>query len=97
MFDIFFVDKRRDDNLGSLWRVHNKLYDLSGFIGKHPGGSDFIRLSQGNDITEGFESSHMVNVDQIEKILAKHYVRDAETLRNSPYTFKPDGFYNRLK
>ena len=34
-----------DDNLGGpYWRIHDKLYDLSSFADKHPGGKmkDFI-------------------------------------------------------
>lgn len=33
----------------------------------------------------------------VEKILAKHYVREAKTPRNSPFTFEEDGFYRTLK
>lgn len=31
------------------------------------------------------------------KMLEKYYVRDAKTPRNSPFTFKDDGFYRSLK
>jgi len=34
--------RRLDDNIGNLWRVHDKLYDLEGFIEKHPGGKTWI-------------------------------------------------------
>lgn len=30
--------KKIDDNVGPYWRVHNKLYDLTDFIDRHPGG-----------------------------------------------------------
>lgn len=30
--------KRIDDDVGSYWRVHDKIYDLEKFIDKHPGG-----------------------------------------------------------
>lgn len=33
----------------------------------------------------------------VEKILTKYYIRDAKTPRNSPFTFKEDGFYKTLK
>jgi fatty acid desaturase len=89
--------KRKGDNVGDLWRVHDKLYNLERFIKQHPGGADWIKLSRGTDITEAFESSHVVNVGNVEKILAKYYVQDATTKRNSPYTFKKDGFYETLK
>lgn len=34
-----------DDNAEGLWRIHNKLYDLTDFIDKHPGGSDWIKFT----------------------------------------------------
>ncbi|CAG7828153.1 unnamed protein product [Allacma fusca] len=89
--------KRRDDDIGDLWRVHDKLYNLTPFIHKHPGGADWIELTRGTDITEAFESAHMLNVGKVEKILDKYFVREASARRNSPYTFKPDGFYQTLK
>ncbi|CAG7730263.1 unnamed protein product, partial [Allacma fusca] len=89
--------KRRDDNVGDLWRVHDKLYNLSAFIQKHPGGADWIELTRGTDITELYEASHMINVHNVEKILEKYFVQQIHTPRNSPYTFKTDGFYKTLK
>lgn len=56
---------------------------------------DFIMHS--TDITEAFEASHVVNVNKVEAVLAKYYVKDAEQPRNSPYTFKEEGFYKTLK
>ncbi|OXA51195.1 Cytochrome b5-related protein [Folsomia candida] len=89
--------KRLDDDIGNLWRVHDKLYDLTPFIHKHPGGPDWLELTQGTDITEAFETSHIVNVDLVEKNLAKFYVQDATKPRISPYTFKENGFFKTLK
>lgn len=89
--------KRRDDNIGDYWRVHDKLYNLEDFIDKHPGGKDWIEFSKGTDITESFESSHVVNTQKVNQLLSKYYVKDAKTPRNSPYTFKENGFYRTLK
>lgn len=33
----------------------------------------------------------------MDKVLEKYYLRDAKTPRNSPFTFKEDGFYRSLK
>jgi cytochrome b involved in lipid metabolism len=93
----FGADKKRDDDIGQLWRVHDKLYDVSEFISKHPGGSEWLELTRGLDITEAFETSHMVNVKRVEEVLNKFYVQDAESPRIAPYTFKEDGFYRTLK
>jgi cytochrome b involved in lipid metabolism len=35
-----------------LWRVHNKIYDLSPFMDSHPGGSHWLRRTKGMDITD---------------------------------------------
>ena len=34
-----------DDNIGDpdLWRIHNKLYDLSGYMVNHPGGPEWLQ------------------------------------------------------
>jgi len=90
-------DKKKDDNIGDFWRVHDKIYDVSPFIKNHPGGSEWLIMSRGLDITELFESSHIVNSSLVEKVLEKYYVRDATTPRNSPYNFKPNGFYRTIK
>jgi cytochrome b involved in lipid metabolism len=83
--------------VGKYWRVHNKLYNLEDFIEKHPGGRDWIQFTKGTDITESFEASHIVGYQRVEKILEKYFIKDIESSRNSPYTFKDDGFYKTLK
>lgn len=44
--DMWIKGKRLDDNAEGLWRVNNKLYDLSEFIEKHPGGKFWLETSQ---------------------------------------------------
>lgn len=87
--------KRIDDDVAPYWRVHDKLYDLSTFLDKHPGGYDWLLATQGTDITELFESSHISTA--AESLLPKFYVKDATTPRNSPFTFHEDGFYRKFK
>ncbi|CAG7816722.1 unnamed protein product [Allacma fusca] len=90
--------KRDDDDIDrTLWRVHDKLYDLTKFIDRHPGGSDWLSMTRGMDITELFENSHVIEIDKVEATLKKFFVQDAPHPRNSPYTFEPDGFYKTLK
>lgn len=38
--------KRVDDNAEKLWRVHDKIYDLTDFINKHPGGKEWLELTK---------------------------------------------------
>lgn len=87
--------KRIDDNVGPYWRIYDKLYDLTDFVDRHPGGRLWIEVTKGTDITEAFETAHIsVNA---ENLLKKFYVKDISTPRNSPYTFHEDGFYKTLK
>ena len=52
-------------------------------------------LLQSSDITETFEAHHLTKTP--EHLLKQFYVRAASEPRNSPYTFKDDGFYRTLK
>lgn len=38
--------RRADDNAEGLWRVHDKLYNLKDFVQKHPGGSEWLTLTE---------------------------------------------------
>nr|QKG32711.1 fads2a [Gecarcoidea lalandii] len=94
-FEQWLSGKRIDDDVGPYWRVHNKLYDLTEFIDKHPGGRTWLQVTKGTDITEAFESAHIS--ERPEGLLQKYFVKDITTPRNSPYTFHENGFYKTLK
>nr|CAD7423342.1 unnamed protein product [Timema monikensis] len=87
--------KQADDGAEGLWRVRDDLYDLSGFVDKHPGGAEWLEITKGTDITEAFEVHHLN--PSAEKHLKQLHVRRAKSPRNSPYTFREDGFYKTLK
>lgn len=87
--------KQIDDNAEGLWRVHDKLYDLTDFIHRHPGGAEWLELTKGVDITEQFETHHIT--PKAEQLLKKFYVRDAALPRNYNFTFNDNGFYRTLK
>ncbi|XP_047528788.1 cytochrome b5-related protein-like [Vanessa atalanta] len=91
----WLTGKALDDGAEGLWRIHDKLYDFTTFMKKHPGGAEWLELTKGTDITEAFESHHINPTT--EKMLNKFYIRDAKTPRNSPFTFHEDGFYKSLK
>lgn len=42
--------KRDDDYAEELWRVHDKLYDLTNFIAKHPGGQYWLEITKVRDV-----------------------------------------------
>lgn len=87
--------KRQDDGAEGLWRIHDTLYDLTDFIERHPGGPEWLRLTQGTDITEAFETHHITG--RAEGLLAKYRVREATEPRAVRLTFHDDGFYRTLK
>lgn len=93
--ELWMEAKKVDDNTGGLWRVHDALYDFTDWIDKHPGGSDWLKLTKGSDITEAFEAHHITKTP--EYLLKQFFVQSASEPRNSPYTFKDDGFYRTLK
>lgn len=87
--------KKIDDNAEGLWRVHDKLYDLTDFVKRHPGGAEWLELTKGVDITEQFETHHITS--KAEQVLTKFYVREAALPRNYNFTFNDNGFYKTLK
>lgn len=42
----WLTGRREDDNAEGLWRVHDKLYNLKSFIEKHPGGREWLELTE---------------------------------------------------
>ena len=80
-------------------KIHNKYYELSNFINKHPGGTKILESCEGIDATAAFESYHAFSdMKKINKIM-KYY-----ECNNPPYTidsfdvtFLSTGFYNVLK
>ena len=55
--------KRAADGIPrNLWRIHDSLYDLSDFVGRHPGGRLWIEATEGTDITEAFEVGGLFNI-----------------------------------
>lgn len=91
----WLAGKRIDDNAEGLWRVHDKLYDLTDFVNRHPGGAEWLELTKGVDITEQFETHHITG--KAEQLLTKFYIRDAVLPRNYDFTFNDDGFFRTLK
>jgi hypothetical protein len=59
----------------NLWRIKNKLYDLSQFAKFHPGGSQFIQFTKGHDCTEAYESHHL-DMARVDNVLSNFYVCD---------------------
>ncbi|KAH8326049.1 hypothetical protein KR067_013681 [Drosophila pandora] len=87
--------KNADDEAEGLWRINDKLYDLTDFANRHPGGAFWIECTRGTDITEPFESHHIE--EHARNMLNKFEVREASKPRNYKFTLKENGFYMTLK
>lgn len=73
--------------------VRGKVYDVSSFVERHPGGVDQIMLGAGRDVTQLFESYHSVDTY---KVLEKYYV--GVLIDNELPVFpSPSKFYPTLK
>ncbi|CAM9114501.1 unnamed protein product [Discosporangium mesarthrocarpum] len=79
----------------SAWIVvDNKVYDITDFAKKHPGGSEVILLMAGRDATAAFQSYHPFT-DKPRKILPKFEVGTITSREFPP--FKPDsGLYKEM-
>jgi len=84
-----------DDDCEGLWRIHDDLYDLSGWEKSHPGGKDWIVLTKGTDCTEAFETFHALGVSSA--LLQKFWVKSAKSPRRYRFTFHEDGFFKTLQ
>lgn len=88
--------------LASLNQEHNahvavrgKVYDISKFISKHPGGSDILHMAAGKDITIPFECYHTFS-SLAPKTLENYYVGDLVSSRKPTFP-EPGPFYNTLR
>ncbi|CAH1109011.1 unnamed protein product [Psylliodes chrysocephalus] len=93
--DLWLEERRETDGAEGLWRIHDGLYNFESFVQEHPGGSEWLGLTKGTDISEAFESHHISQLP--EQLLSKYFVRKAKTKRNIPFTFEENGFYKTLK
>jgi hypothetical protein len=58
--ELWMEGKKVDDNTGGLWRVHDALYDFSDWIYKHPGGSDWLKLTKVHPIEFHLHSTGII-------------------------------------
>jgi len=92
-------------NLGKrFWYIHGQAYDLTAFMPHHPGGSEALKIGQGINCTELFETYHFKNRPPKE-LMEKYRVKDVEAysdverqeLLEEKYKWEQTGFYNVIK
>lgn len=85
------------NNKDDCWvAVDGKVYDVTSWIPKHPGGEDVLTLTAGRDITNMFESYHPFSGEVTTAILKKHYICDIAETELPKYTTKSP-LYDELR
>jgi len=76
--------------------IHGKIYDLTHFANKHPGGSQILQLCRDEpDCSALFESYHaFCDLSKIENIMKKY---ETGEIADSLFNLADGGFYQRLK
>jgi acyl-lipid (8-3)-desaturase len=96
-FTIQFFNMTSSKVPENLWLIHGKLYDFKTFVSQHPGGENFIIAGKGKDITEVFESVHVLSKKDMRKFIIGYEVETPEGLYFEDYfNWKEDGFYSTL-
>lgn len=54
---LWLASRRVDDGAEGLWRINDSLYDVSGFIEKHPGGKDWLEDTK---VSEFFQNQFKI-------------------------------------
>lgn len=91
--------RQAETNSSSLWRIHEKFYDLEPYLDVHPGGRPWLELTRGTDATAAFEAHHL-DGPRVEAVLQQYYVRDVvegEFEYGDRFTYAEDGFWRTLR
>ncbi|KAK3742746.1 hypothetical protein QZH41_018952 [Actinostola sp. cb2023] len=70
--------------------VRGKVYDVTKFIDRHPGGRDVLLMAAGRDVTMVFETYHALT-EKAPKVLEKYYV--GELISHELPTYPPPGVF----
>ena len=83
------------EDASDMWQIHGRVYDLTTFVGRHPGGSQVLKSVKGSgDLTAIFESSHaLADRAKIDRVMNSFYLRDCEP---TAIQFPVDGFYKKV-
>jgi fatty acid desaturase/predicted heme/steroid binding protein len=79
----------------SLWvAIHGKVYDITSFLDKHPGGYDALLIAAGRDATAAFDSYHPFT-SKPQQMIGKYEIGRLSTYEFPPYQ-EDTGFYREL-
>ncbi|KAF0711806.1 Aste57867_5064 [Aphanomyces stellatus] len=87
----------KHNHAGSAWMiVRNKVYDVTQWVDKHPGGREMVLIHSGREATDSFDSYHPFS-GKAESVLAKYEIGTFTGPTEFP-VYKPDtGFYKELR
>jgi fatty acid desaturase len=80
LFVVFTSEKRSERSERAVepkWIIFGKVYDLTPWMSRHPGGALVLQQSMGADCSALFASCHTFSGGRLAKVLTKYYVRDA--------------------
>lgn len=84
-----------DGQLPNVWVYDGEAYDLTEFIGKHPGGEFFIRRTKNRDITTFVNFFHR-NPERVKRVLKKHSLgRSAKPEDIHPTCWAPEFLFGQ--
>jgi cytochrome b involved in lipid metabolism len=73
-----------------LWIIDNKMYDLTQWASKHPGGRSWIELTKGHDITALFRTHHL-EYEKVKAMLEPYYIGPCPIEHPSRFEFEGKG------
>ena len=78
------TEVRQHNHRDSLWIIHDgKVYDMTDFVERHPGGRDLLQDEGGGDVTGLLSSAHPhQHSGTAYSILHKFYIGDLTTGKN---------------
>lgn len=79
-----------------LWICDNKVYNLTEFAHLHPGGSSWIEMTKGQDISVLFKTHHL-DEEKARKVLSEYYVGEAKVKHEPRFDFEETGHYAEIR
>lgn len=90
-------DANQNKQSDTCWVVvKNKIYDITHYLDKHPGGRAALEMSKGQDVTWLLETSHPFT-RQPWKILESYYIGELDDVSFVEYPDKKDPLWEELK
>ncbi|KAK3745066.1 hypothetical protein QZH41_014564, partial [Actinostola sp. cb2023] len=81
--------RQRNTKQQAYVAIRGKVYDVTKFIDRHPGGRDVLLMAAGRDVTMVFESYHAFS-EKAPKVLEKYCV--GELVSNKYPTYPETGY-----